>query len=109
VRAAAVEDFLRDLKASGSADLNAVMTTLNDAGLCRETLTYWKDQGWVEVARSMPLVALRGERFSWDMTVRVFCGEAAAEEPPDDAAGAGGLGTTPNTETTEEQTHDDNA
>jgi hypothetical protein len=87
------------------------MTTLNDAGLCRETLDYWREQGWVEVARSMPLVALRGERFSWDLTLRVFCGEAPAEEPPDDTTEAGGLGTTAkaNTKTTEERTHDDTA
>jgi hypothetical protein len=87
------------------------MTTLNDSGLCRETLAYWREQGWVEVARSMPLVALRGERFSWDLTLRVFCGEAPAEEPPDDTTDAGGLGTTANgnTRTTEERTHDDTA
>jgi hypothetical protein len=86
------------------------MTTLNESGLCRETLAHWREQGWVEVARSMPLVALRGERFSWDLTLRVFCGEAPPEVPPEDATDAGGLGTTPNTTaTTEEQTHDDTA
>jgi hypothetical protein len=81
VRAAAVEDFLSDLKAHGSADLSAVMTTLNDAGLCRETLEHWTQNQWVVVARSMPLVALRGERFSHDLTLREFCGEALLEAP----------------------------
>lgn len=85
------------------------MTTLNDAGLCREALAYWREQEWVEVARSMPLVALRGERFSWDVTLRVFCGEVPGEEPSDDTAAEGVLGTTANTETTEGRTHDDNA
>ena len=77
------------MKATGSADLNAVMTTLNDARLCREVLAYWRDQGWVEVARSMPLVALRSERFSLDVTLRVFCGEVPAEEPPEDTTEIG--------------------
>jgi len=99
---------LRDLKASGSADLNAVMTTLNDARLCRETLAAWKARGWVEVARSMPLVALRGERFSWDLTLRVFCGEARAEEI-DGTGGGEGLERMASTDSTEERTHDDNA
>jgi hypothetical protein len=84
VRAAAVEDFLSELKAHGSADLNAVMATLNEGGLCRETLEHWKARGWVEIARSMPLVALRGEHFSRDLTLREFCGEpgaAAVGEP----------------------------
>ena len=79
MRAAAVEDFLLSLKAHGSADLNAVMATLNDAGLCRETLEHWKERGWVSVARAMPLVALRGESFSRDLTLRRFCGEPAPE------------------------------
>ena len=79
-----MKDFLEDLKAGGCADLNAVMTTLNDARLCREVLTYWRDQGWVEVARSMPLVALRGERFSWDLSLHAFCGEAPAEDETED-------------------------
>jgi hypothetical protein len=87
------------------------MMTLNDARLCRETLDYWRKQGWVEVARSMPLVALRGERFSWDLTLRDFCGEAPAEEPPEDTTDAAGPGTAAReeTKTTEERTHDDNA
>ena len=77
-----MEDFLASLKAKGSADLNAVMTTLNEGGLCRETLEHWKEKGWVEVARAMPLVALRGERFSRHLTLREFCGEPPAEEAP---------------------------
>jgi len=79
VRAAAVEDFLSALKARGSADLNGVMATLNDAGLCRETLEHWKENGWVSVARATPLVALRGGAFSRDLTLRRFCGEAEVE------------------------------
>lgn len=86
MRAAAVEDFLASLKARGSADLNGVMATLNDAGLCRETLEHWKARGWVSVARAMPLVALRGEAFSRDLTLRRFCGEAP---PSPEASGDG--------------------
>jgi len=105
VRAAAVEDFLSELKARGSADLNGVMTTLNDAGLCRETLDHWKEKGWVEVARAMPLVALRGEAFSRDLTLRQFCGEvppsyeASADTPLPEPAADG--------ETKERESHGD--
>jgi len=78
-----VEDFLSELKAHGSADLNAVMTTLNDAELCRETLEHWTGNAWVVVARSMPLVALRGERFSRDLTLREFCGGPRSDSSSD--------------------------
>lgn len=96
-----MEDFLASLKAKGSADLNAVMTTLNEGGLCRETLEHWKEKGWVEVARAMPLVALRGERFSRDLTLREFCGEPPAEEPPQSET------ETPAAAQTEERGNDD--
>jgi hypothetical protein len=96
-----VEDFLACLKAKGSADLNAVMTTLNEGGLCRETLEHWKEKGWVEVAPAMPLVALRGERFSRDVTLREFCGEPPAEEPPTSET------ETPAAAQTEERGNDD--
>lgn len=89
MRAAAVEDFLSSLRAHGSADLNGVMATLNDAGLCRETLEHWKQKGWVSVARAMPLVALRGEAFSRDLTLRRFCGEPEAEPAVELPAEAG--------------------
>jgi hypothetical protein len=94
VRAAAVGDFLSELKARGSADLNGVMTTLNDAGLCRETLEHWKERGWVEVARDTPLVALRGAAFSRDLTLRQFCGEPAPapEAAPDETQERGSDG-----------------
>ncbi len=103
-----MQDFLQDLKANGSADLNAVMTTLNDGGLCRETLERWREKGWVDVARSMPLVALRGERFSRDLTLRVFCGEAPEEEPVSPAPEAEANATMAASETTEERQTDDN-
>ena len=47
VRAAAVDDFLRDLRAHGTADLNAVMATLNEGGLCRQALDYWTGNDWI--------------------------------------------------------------
>jgi hypothetical protein len=101
VRAAAVEDFLADLKARGSADLNAVMTTLNESGLCREVLQHWTEEGWVQVARSMPLVALRGERFSRDLTLHEFCGEPRPEETGEAGEPA------PPPQTTKEEDNDD--
>jgi glycerol-3-phosphate dehydrogenase len=75
VRTAAVDDFLRDLKAKGSGDLNAVMTTLNEGGLCRETLDYWMARGWISVSPSTPLHALAGPNFSREIALREFCGE----------------------------------
>jgi hypothetical protein len=79
VRAAAVDDFLRDLRAKGAGDLNAVMTTLNDGSLCRETQDYWVHQGWIVVSPSTPLLALTGPQFSREISLRRFCGEPAPE------------------------------
>jgi len=75
-----VDDFLRDLKAKGSGDLNSVMTTLNEGGLCRETLDYWMARGWISVSPSTPLHALAGPNLSREITLREFCGEEAG--PP---------------------------
>ena len=75
VRAAAVDDFLRDLRARGTADLNAVLTTLNEGGLCREAVRHWKDNGWIVVAPNTPLLALTGPAFEPALTLSEFCGE----------------------------------
>jgi len=87
VRAAAVDDFLRDLRARGAGDLNAVLTTLNEAGLCREAVEHWTGRGWIELAPNAPTVALTGPRFVSYLTLRMFCGEAVEE----DSEPAGGL------------------
>ncbi len=50
VRAAAVDDFLRDVRARGTGDLNAVLATFNKSGLCREALTFWTSREWIVVA-----------------------------------------------------------
>ena len=84
VRAAAVDDFLRDLRAKGAADLNAVLVTLNEGKLCAEALGFWLDREWIAVAPSSPLTALVGPRFSRQLTLRQFCGE---EEPQTEATG----------------------
>jgi len=75
VRAAAVDDFLRDLRAKGTGDLNAVMTTLNEGNLCRQALRHWTDNGWIVVAPSTPTLALTGPAFVRSLTLRNFCGE----------------------------------
>jgi hypothetical protein len=75
VRAAAVDDFLKELRARGSGDLNAVMTTLNEGALCREAVDYWSDRGWIVVAPNTPLIAFAGPRFHRGLTLRGFCGE----------------------------------
>ena len=83
MRAAAVADFLSDLRARGSGDLNAVLTTLNDGGLCREAVERWVGEGWIVVAPNSPLIALAGPAFSRDLTLARFCGASPepAEEP----------------------------
>jgi hypothetical protein len=90
VRAAAVDDFLRDLKAKGTGDLNAVLSTLNEAGLCREALDHWVGNGWIVPAPNSPTVALAGPAFRRELTLRGFCGEEVEpqeETPPPAAAG----------------------
>jgi len=79
VRAAAVADFLQDLRAHGSADLNGVLATLNDGSLVRETLGHWIGNRWIIVAPNTPLQALAGPGFSRDLTLERFCG---AGSPP---------------------------
>jgi hypothetical protein len=82
VRAAAVDDFLRDLRARGTGDLNAVLTTLNEGGLCREAVRHWTRNGWIVIAPNTPLVALTGPAFDRALTLEDFCGEAEVLEDP---------------------------
>jgi hypothetical protein len=84
-RAAAVDDFLRELRAHGNGDLNAVLTTLNEGGLCREAVEYWTGNGWIVLAPSQPTVALAGPRFAAQLGLRAFCGETAQEDEPETA------------------------
>lgn len=77
VRAAAVDDFLRDLRAKGTGDLNAVLATLNEGGLCRQAVDYWTGSGWIVIAPQTPLIALTGPEFDRAVTLRKFCGETA--------------------------------
>ena len=81
VRTAAVDEFLRELKAKGSGDLNAVLTTLNESGLCRQAVDHWVGQGWIVPAPNSPLIALRGPGFARELSLHDFCGdfEEAAE------------------------------
>ncbi len=91
VRAAAVDDFLRDLRARGAGDLNAVLTTLNEGGLCREALRNWTESGWIVVAPNTPLLALRGPAFESGLTLSEFCAEVEIlEEPVDSVTEEGG-------------------
>jgi hypothetical protein len=81
VRAAAVDDFLRSLRARGHGDLNAVLTTLNEGGLCREAVACWMDNGWIVLAPDQPTVALAGPSFVPQIGLREFCGEAPEPDP----------------------------
>jgi hypothetical protein len=102
VRAAAVDEFLRDLRARGSGDLNAVLTTLNEGGLCREVVRHWTRNGWIVVAPNTPLLALTGPAFDRDLTLSDFCGEIEIlEEPAESLASASA------SDEEDGQTHDD--
>ena len=87
-RAAAVDDFLRDLRGKGAGDLNAVMSTLNEGGLCREALEFWTSNGWIAVAPNTPLLALAGPGFDRAVSLRIFCGELPEAEATDDGEGS---------------------
>jgi hypothetical protein len=80
VRAAAVDDFLRDLRAHGTGDLNAVLATLNESGLCRRALEHWTENGWIVLAPSAPTIALAGPAFVPQLNLRNFCGEAVERD-----------------------------
>lgn len=88
MRAAAVDDFLRELRAHGKGDLNGVLTTLNEGGLCREAVEWWTGKGWIVLAPNQPTIALAGPGFRPQLGLRTFCGEVAEEageepeEPP---------------------------
>ena len=82
VRAAAVDDFLRDLRARGAGDLNAVLTTLNEGGLCREVVRRWTESGWIVVAPNTPLLALTGPAFEPELTLTDFCSDIEILEAP---------------------------
>jgi len=74
VRAAAVDSFLKDLKAKSAADLNAVLVTPNEGSLCREAVGFWVLSDWIAVAPHSPLTAIVGPAFRRDLTLNEFCG-----------------------------------
>jgi hypothetical protein len=82
VRAAAVDDFLKDLRARGTGDLNAVLTTLNESGLCRDAVRHWTSNGWIVVAPNTPLLALTGPAFDRAITLADFCGSVELLDTP---------------------------
>jgi hypothetical protein len=82
VRTAAAAAFLEELKSKRAGDLNGVLVTFNDGGLCREALSHWLLKQWIVIAPHSPLTALPGPGFTRDLTVRQFCGEPA---PPESA------------------------
>ncbi len=83
VRAAAVDGFLRELRSRGTGDLNAVLATLNEGGLCREAVRNWTASGWIILAPDTPLIALRGPAFDRAITLPEFCGDIEILEHPE--------------------------
>jgi hypothetical protein len=61
--------------------LNAVLVTLNDGSLCRESVGHWVLQGWIAIAPHSPLTALTGPLFRRDLTLGEFCGRTPEGEP----------------------------
>jgi len=92
VRAAAVDEFLRELRAHGKGDLNAVLTTLNEGGLCREAVERWTGAGWIVLAPNQPTIALAGPGFVPEIGLRAFCGEIAADQDGEEPSGAAASG-----------------
>jgi hypothetical protein len=89
VRAAAVEDFRRQLSSSGLGDLSAVSATIGDAELFSELLALWLDRGWVVRSPSSPVYAYPGPAFAPDLGLHDFCGESIGYDPsaPEDGGG----------------------
>lgn len=69
-----MDAFLKELKARSAGDLNAVLVTLNDGSLCRESVGHWVLSGWIAIAPHSPLTAITGPSFRRDLTLDEFCG-----------------------------------
>ena len=82
VRAAAIEDFRRQLASKGLGDLSAVGAALGDAALFSEIVAFWVDRGWVTRSPSSPIYAYPGSSFSPDLSLRDFCGESFGYDAP---------------------------
>jgi hypothetical protein len=82
VRAAAVEDFRRQLASKRLADLSALGAALGDAALFSELVGIWLERGWVTRSPSSPLYAFPGPEFSPDLSLRDFCGESFGYDAP---------------------------
>jgi len=103
VRTAAVDAFLSELKTKRSADLNAVLVTLNDGSLCRQALWHWISNGWVVVAPHSPLVAMAGPALGPELTLRAFCGEPGQAPPLQPGPRQAGGATSASQEANEEE------
>jgi len=75
---------LAELKRRRAGDLNAVLTTFNDGSLCREAVWHWLGNGWIVIAPHTPLIALAGPKFTRDLTLITFCGEAEETRPQEE-------------------------
>jgi hypothetical protein len=84
VRAAAVDDLLRDLKSHRLGDISILQSVLNDAVLWEEVFHFWTGRGWVVPAPQSALHVFPGPEFRQDLTLREFCGWEEEEEvqPP---------------------------
>jgi len=92
VRAAAVDDFRRQLQARNFGDLSAVAAAIGDAALFSELLALWIERGWVVRAPSSPAHAFGGPELSRDLSLADFCGESIGYDArgPDGGPSSGG-------------------
>jgi len=82
VRAAAIDDFRRQLASKRLADLSAVGAALGDAALFSELVGLWIERGWVTRSPSSPMYAFPGPAFSPDLGLADFCGESFGYDAP---------------------------
>lgn len=97
VRAAAVDDFRRQLRSRNLGDLSAVAAAIGDAALFAELLAFWQERGWVVRSPSSPVHAYGGPELSTDVTLAEFCGESIEYDAPGpgEDPGGGGPGDAP--------------
>jgi hypothetical protein len=74
VRTAAVDSFLRDLKAHGYADAVTLEMILGEGSLCLAAEQYWLERGWVQRDPGAATRFLAGPEFTRELSVAELAG-----------------------------------
>jgi hypothetical protein len=80
VRTAALDSFVRDLKAHGYADAVNVEMIFGEGSLCLAAEQYWLDQGWVQRDPGAATRFLAGPQFSRELSVAEFAGSPESRD-----------------------------